>query len=333
VEYPFPFAAMRRATKHLFDVFVTVVCLMLPVGCSSSGTPMPMPNKMTERDFTAHPAIHIEATPADRVWVVSDIHGGYDRLIALLQGQGLIDGVKAWTGGTAHLYVLGDMIDKYKGGLPAIRLLRDLQVSAAAAGGKVVVTMGNHEAEFFVNPLDEKAGPFVFDLVSEGLDPAKVAAAEDDIGAWLRDLPFGIKDGEWFFSHAGRTGARSLEELGAAIEADVRANKFAAAEATGPDSVLEATLWWETTDPVATVEPMLAALPAKHLVFGHDPGAIANHGSLGELVGGRIFPVDVGMSPAVNYSLGALLLIERSPSGTIVSAGFPAGEPAVIFQE
>jgi hypothetical protein len=294
---------------------------------------MPMPSKMIERDFTAHPAIHFQATPADRVWVVSDIHGAYDRLLVLLRAQGLMDDANAWTGGNARLYVLGDMIDKYKGGLSTIRLLRGLQASAAAAGGEVVVTMGNHEAEFFVDPLSEKAGPFVFDLVSEGLDPVKVATGEEDIGAWLRDLPFGIKDGDWFFSHAGHTGARSVEELGAAIEADVRAHKFAAAEATGPNSVLEATLWWETTDPVATVEPMLAALPAKHIVLGHDPGALANHGSLGELVGGRIFPVDVGMSPAVNYSLGALLLIERSTTGTIVSAGFAAGEPAVIFQE
>jgi hypothetical protein len=323
---------MLRSAKHLFDVYVTIVCLSLGLGCSSGGPGMPMPPMMTDRDFTAHPAIHIEDTPAERVWVVSDIHGGYDRVVALLQAQGLTDAANNWTAGNAHLYVLGDMIDKYKGGLAAIRMLRDLQLSAAAAGGELVVTMGNHEAEFFADPFNDKAGPFVFDLVSDGIDPAKVAAGED-VGGWLRDLPFAIKDGDWFFSHAGYTGGRSVEALGAAIEADVRANKFSAEEAIGPNSVLEATLWWETTDPVATVEPVLAALSAKHLVFGHDPGALANHGSLGELVGGRIFPVDVGMSPAVNFSLGALLLIERGTSGTTVSAGFSSGEPAVIYQE
>jgi hypothetical protein len=288
--------------------------------------------KVFERDFVAHPAIYVPATPAERVWVMSDIHGAYDRLTGLLQGQGLMDANNAWTGGSDRLYVLGDMIDKYQGGLASIRLLRDLQLSAAAAGGEVVVTMGNHEAEFLANPLNDKAGHFVFDLISEGLDPAKVAAGED-VGAWLRDLPFGIKDGEWFFSHAGYPGVRSLDRLVADLEADVRANAFAAQELIGPNSLLEATLWWETTDPVATVEPVLAALPAKHLVLGHDPGALANHGSLGELVGGRIFPVDVGMSPAVNYSLGALLLIERGAGGTTVSAGFTAGDPVVIYQE
>jgi hypothetical protein len=288
---------------------------------------------MNPRDFALHPAIHVQATPVDRVWVVSDIHGAIDRLIALLQGQGLIDDARAWKGGPARLYVLGDMIDKHQGGLEVMRLLRDLQVSATAAGGEVIVTMGNHEAEFFVDPFSEKAAHFVFDLISAGIDPMKVAAAEDDVGAWMRDLPFAIKDGEWFFSHAGYPGVRSVDRLAADIEADVRAKGFVARELIGPKSMLQATLWWETSDPVATVEPVLAALPARHLVFGHDPGAIANHGSLGELVGGRIFPVDVGMSPAVNYSLGALLLIERGAGGTTVSAGFTSGDPVVIYQE
>jgi hypothetical protein len=263
---------------------------------------------------------------------MSDIHGGYDRMVALLQGQGLVDAGNAWAGGTARLYVLGDMIDKHQGGLVTIRYLRDLQASAAAAGGEVVVTAGNHEAEFLANPLNEKAGHFVFDLISEGLDPIKVAGGED-VGAWLRNLPYGIKDGDWFFSHAGYPGVRSLDRLVADIEADVRKNGFAAEELVGPSSLLQATLWWETSDPVATVQPVLDALPARHLVLGHDPGALVNHGSLGDLFGGRIFPVDVGMSPAVNYSFGALLLIERRAGETTVSAAFTSGDPVVIYRE
>jgi hypothetical protein len=318
---------MARASKRLRIVLVTALCPVLAAGCSSGTAPKPF-----ERDFAAHPAIYIPATAAEKVWVLSDIHGAYDRLVALLQGQGLVDSGNAWTGGSARLYVLGDMIDKYKGGLATIRFLRDLQLSAAAAGGEVVVTMGNHEAEFLADPFNEKAGPFVFDLISEGLDPVKVAAG-DDVGAWLRDLPLAIKDGAWFFSHAGYPGLRTVDRLATDLEADLRANGFAAKELIGESSLLQATLWWETSDPVATVEPVLAALPAKHLVLGHDPGALANHGSLGELVGGRIFPVDVGMSPAVNYSLGALLLIERRGESTTVSAAFTSGDPAVIFEE
>jgi hypothetical protein len=318
---------MARASKHLLAVLVTVVCLALGFACSSEPAP-----KMFERDFATHPAIYVPATPAERVWVLSDIHGAYDRMVALLQAQGLIDAGNAWAGGNARLYVLGDMIDKHQGGLVTVRFLRDLQASAAAAGGEVVVTLGNHEAEFLADPLNDKAGHFVFDLISEGLDPIEVAAG-DDVGAWLRGLPFGIKDGEWFFSHAGYPGVRSVDRLIADLESDVGKNGFAAEELIGANSLLQATLWWETPDPVAMVQPVLDALPAKHLVLGHDPGALVNHGSLGELVGGRIFPVDVGMSPAVNYSFGALLLIERRADGTTVSAGFPSGDPIAIYQE
>ncbi len=321
---------MLHVQRQFAHLLTTVVCPSLVLACSSSN---PTPDAIPDRDFAAHPAIRVVATPAEKTWVLSDVHGGFDRLVTLLQGQGLMDANNAWTGGSARLYVLGDMIDKYKGGLATIRLLRALQPSAAAAGGEVVVTMGNHEAEFLADPANDKAGPFLFDLISDGIDPAKVASGEHEVGLWIRDLPFGIKDGDWFFSHAGNTGVRSVEALNAAIQADVELNKFGAEELLGPSSLLESTLWWQTSDPVGTVEPMLAALPAKHIAFGHDPGALADHGSLGVLVGGLIFPVDVGMSPAIDYSHGALLLIERGASGTVVSAAFPQGEPAMIFQE
>ena len=57
-------------------------------------------------------------------------------------------------------------------------------------------------------------------------------------------------DGDWFFTHAGHPGVRSVAELAADIEADVRAKGFVARELIGPKSVLQATLWWETTDPM-----------------------------------------------------------------------------------
>src|SRR4029077_7678469 len=69
----------------------------------------------------------------------------------------------------------------------------------------------------------------------------------------------------------------------------------------------------------------LAVLPASHVVFGHDPGAIAfpddpqgsrAEGEMAMRYGGRLFLVDVGMSYAVGYSSGALLRITPGPPGT-----------------
>jgi hypothetical protein len=290
------------------------------------------PAKPHQRDWSLHPAFVVEATPAARVWVLSDIHGAFDRMLTLLQGQGLLDDNRAWRAGTDHLYVLGDMIDKAEGGLTTMRFLRDLQPQAAAAGGQVVVTMGNHEAEFLARPMNDKASPFLKDLSAAHLDPTAVAAGAD-IGAWMRELPIGISDGDWFFSHAGNTRGLALAALEADVQTDVTANGFGGRSLAAPNSILEAETWWETADPLATVDACLNGLPAKHLVFGHDPAALGQkRGSVGQLMDGRLFPVDTGMSPAVNDSEGGLLLIERGATDTVVSGAFPAGPPGPIFQ-
>jgi len=285
-----------------------------------------------DRDFTAHPAFVVEATPAARVWAVSDIHGGYDRLIALLQGNGLIDANLAWSGGDAHLYVLGDLIDKSTGGLTTVRFLIALQAQAAAAGGEVIVTMGNHELEFLADPYNDKSAAFVTDLADAGLAPKAVAEGAD-VGGWMRGLPFGILDGDWFFSHAGNTGGRSLSQLAADIEVDLHTHHKTGAALLDDDSLLEAQLWWATADPKATIDANLFALPAKHLVFGHDPNVLTTRGSLGQLYDARLFLIDTGMSPIVNDSQGALLLIERDGASTTASAAFPTGAPGIIYVE
>jgi len=307
----------------------TAAFLFLLAACSpaAQGTP-----QKDERDWSLHPAFVVEPVPAPRVWVLSDIHGAYERMLVLLQGQGLLDDNRTWIAGSAHLYVLGDMIDKSEGGLITMRFLRDLQAQAAAAGGQVVVTLGNHEAEFLADPMNDKASPFLNDLAAAHLDPKAVAEGAD-IGAWMRDLPIGIADGDWFFSHAGNTHGLALAALAAEVQTDVTTHGFGGRSLAAPNSILEAETWWETADPIATVDACLDGLPAKHLVFGHDPAALGQkRGGVGQLMDGRLFPVDAGMSPAVNDSQGALLLIERDAAGTVVSAAFPAGPPGAIFQ-
>jgi hypothetical protein len=48
------------------------------------------------------------------------------------------------------------MIDKYTDSLDVIALFRALQQSATAAGGRVIVTLGNHEAEFLAGSRKNK---------------------------------------------------------------------------------------------------------------------------------------------------------------------------------
>ena len=82
---------------------------------------------------------------AQRLVAIGDIHGAYDELVTLLQAAELIDSDLDWSGGTAVLVQTGDFTDRGPGTRQIMDLLRKLQDQAAAAGGRAVVLMGNHE--------------------------------------------------------------------------------------------------------------------------------------------------------------------------------------------
>ena len=81
-----------------------------------------------------------------RIVAVGDIHGAYESFVDILQRAALIDDDLGWIGGNAVLVQTGDVFDRGVGVLQTFELLRRLETEAAAAGGEVVVLMGNHEA-------------------------------------------------------------------------------------------------------------------------------------------------------------------------------------------
>jgi hypothetical protein len=271
---------------------------------------------------------------------VGDVHGDYGTLVDLLATTNVIAGVPAkssavqWTAGNAVLICTGDLIDKWTDSLDVIACLRALQKSAAAAGGQVIVTMGNHEAEFLSGGgTGSSTSEFEKELTTAGISPASVAAGTDSlgIGAWLRALPFGVEVGDWFFCHAGNTGGASLAQLEQSFEQDVNANGFAAQSLVGANSILEArlhpTCWWEgivkpakgstqAAADEAELASFVTALGANHLVIGHQPGAVSfSDGSsraadaMFSNFKGLIFLTDTGMSRGVDSGLGAVLEI------------------------
>jgi len=162
------------------------------------------------RDWRALPAVVQLDTTAD-IYALGDIHADYDRLVALLVTQKLLAAVPAmptdakWGAGPAVLVVTGDVIDKWTQGLKALALLQALRDSAAAVGGQVIVTLGNHEAEFLADPTDPKAADFSSELKSAGIAAAEVAAGRHPLGVYLRGLPVAARVRDWFFCHAGNT--------------------------------------------------------------------------------------------------------------------------------
>jgi hypothetical protein len=279
------------------------------------------PASAPARDWQQFPAV-VERTTSAQVVGLGDVHGAYDRLVALLLKAGLVRkapdqaGGYAWTGGDRVLVSVGDVINKGDRALDVIDLVMSLEKQAAAAGGAVIVTLGNNEAEFLAKPAKKKADEFRAELEKRGLDPDRVADGDTPYGLWLHQRPLAARVNNWFFSHAGDNGGLGVADLSTRFREAVDAGDWKSQFLVGAGSILEAEKWWEDR---SKIDRDLAALKASHIVFGHDPGSF-KEGVIAEKHGGRIFRIDVGMTPTVNYSKGALLLIDRSGAGEVATS-------------
>jgi hypothetical protein len=297
------------------------------------------------RDWTKSPAV-VEVDTTHDIYAVGDPHGDYDRLVTVLAAAKVIAPDPAspekaqWTAGKAVLVCTGDLIDKGKESLRVIALFRSLRAAAKAAGGQVIVTMGNHEAFFLANPTEDnkKAVEFIAELKANGLPLKDVGAGTDKagVGAFLRQLPFAARVNDWFFAHAGNTHGKTIPQLRAALEQDVTANGFQAPVLQAKDSLLEARLhpglWWQKEGETsqqgqARLAGYVKALGVNHLVIGHQPGKVEfgdglvrKKGQMYQAYDGLLFLIDVGMSRAVGDSDGAVLHIHtgKTPRATAV---------------
>lgn len=122
---------------------------------------------------TAHdlPVITDAALPGERpgpLYVVGDVHGYLDELLAALRESGLVDEDGHWSAGSARLWFLGDFTDRGPDGIGVIDLVMRLSAEAAAAGGYCKALMGNHELlllgakRFGDTPVNSGAGTATF---------------------------------------------------------------------------------------------------------------------------------------------------------------------------
>ena len=199
--------------------------------------------------------------------------------------------------------------------------------------------MGNHEAEFLADPTEKKVKDFAQDLRGAGLAPTEVAACRGDVGQFLCSLPFGARVDDWFFSHGGNTGGRTISQLAADFETGVGKDGFGSQQLVDANSMLEARLgeegpggksWFEVERPQRNAEQLLsryvAALGVDHLVQGHQHQTDSSSKTGNSATPARCssgtdcsFLIDVGMSEGVGDSHGAILHI-RHKNGEEASA-------------
>jgi hypothetical protein len=80
-----------------------------------------------------------------QAFVIGDLHGQYEKVVALLRQAALIDQELNWCGADAILCFLGDYCDRGPDGIGCIDLVMRLQQEAAVTGGQVIALLGNHE--------------------------------------------------------------------------------------------------------------------------------------------------------------------------------------------
>ncbi len=163
---------------------------------------------------------------SERIVAVADVHGAYDRFVAILRAAGLIDGRERWSGGRAVFVQTGDVLDRGPDSRKAMDLLRKLAGEASRAGGRVHALLGNHEVMRMLGDLryvssgeyaafrsvesDALRGRYYAVAVGEAGERAKAAGQKFDEPAFrtafLDRTPFGWVEMQLAFGPKGEYG-------------------------------------------------------------------------------------------------------------------------------
>ena len=212
---------------------------------------------------------------------VSDPHGQYDTLKALLSRHGVTDADGNWALGDGQLMMTGDVFDRGHQVTEIFWLLYALEQQAMAAGGRLHFLLGNHEYMVLRDDLRYVNGKYL--RAAELLGTTYVALFDADtvLGDWLRSRDTVRQLGDMLFMHAGISPAflaqgLSLPEINRRFRESIGLSK----DALKADPVL--SLLHATDGPIwyrgyfldeAMTQPQIDAITTKlgvnHIVVGH----------------------------------------------------------------
>jgi hypothetical protein len=140
-------------------------------------------------------------------FVIGDLHGYYKDYRRLLVASGLCDTHGNWTGGSNHLWLIGDLVDRGEQGIDCIELTMSLQEQARSHGGAVDALLGNHEmmmlcARKFRHTLTSAGMSVVDQWLLWGGNERDLDRLTDRHAEWLADRPAMRLLGDTLLLHA-----------------------------------------------------------------------------------------------------------------------------------
>jgi hypothetical protein len=238
----------------------------------------------------------------DTLWAVSDVHGRLRGLERLLSAAGLVDDEVRWRPARQLLIVTGDVIDGGPDSVATVLLLHRLQAEAAAADSRVVLLVGNHEADFLARPRRASAELLESARRAGIATPPGPSAGETlaagAFGDVVRGWAAGASIGPWLVAHAGYLDARDSDGALRGWFADLdRAwrNGEQYRWLRDDHSIVAFHGWWASARRRDRMRAHLARLGLDAVAFGHDPAALGAAGTIAHDESAQLIKLDTGM--------------------------------------
>jgi len=155
-------------------------------------------------------AVAQDAEPDGKIVVLGEVQGASKTAAGLLQSMGLIDEEGHWSGGDTTLVQTGDLMDGGVGVRDTLDLFMRLQDEAPAAGGSVIVLLGNHEVMNILGEL-QSVNYMAYETFADAGSEARQREGYEAHVAWrvrraeaIGGEPFVTGDdyeAEWFAVH------------------------------------------------------------------------------------------------------------------------------------
>ncbi|MFD9966593.1 metallophosphoesterase [Streptomyces sp. NPDC059011] len=254
-----------------------------PEGYTPTERDLPVINRGDTVQVTVAPAG--QPAPADEglgpLYVVGDVHGYLDELVAALTAQGLIDAEGRWSAGNTRLWFLGDFTDRGPDGIGVIDLVMRLSAEAAAAGGYCKALMGNHELlligakRFGDTPVNSGAGTATFQAawLLNGGQKSDMDRLQDVHLQWMSRLDAVVEEDGHLLMHSDTT---AYLDYGTTIE-DVNDNVHEIINRNDADECWDLfrkftkRFAFRDDDGPQAVRELLATYGGGRVVHGHSP--------------------------------------------------------------